>query len=97
MPEHPIPDRWERDTLIQLSEQVKGLRYDVNRHAESDDEMYRKIDANFQTLRSSIDSKFVTKVEFNPTRLIAYGVVGIILTVVITALIRIVVGGKIAP
>lgn len=102
MPDPHSPDRWERDLLIQLGEQFKGLRHDTNRHAEVDEEEFRKIDANFQTLRTAmetrearLEAKFVTKTEFSPTRMIAYGLVALIVMSVVTALISIVVGAKI--
>lgn len=99
MPDHPTPERWERDQLIQLIEQVKGLRHDINHHARLDEDTYRKIDVNIEALRTSLDtrfrdSKYVTRAEFNPTRMISYGLVALIVTSVVTALISIVVSGK---
>jgi len=81
-------NRWERDTLIQLVEQVKGLREEMNTHDESDRQM-------FQSLRNILDEKYVTKADFGPTKAIAYGIVSVFMLAVLTAIAALVVmGGK---
>jgi len=92
--------------LIKLGEQVSGLRRDVNHHAEYDEEIYRKIEASLRGIRTDLatslkeqradlEKKYVTKVEFSPTRMISYGLVALIVMSVVTALISIVVSGKV--
>lgn len=95
MADHSTPDRWERDTLIKLGERFEGLRHEVTRHAEADEEVQRRIDNNLQAIRELLEKKYVTKDQFTPTRLIAYGLVALIVGAVVTAWLSIVVVGRI--
>lgn len=45
-------------------------------------------------IKAQISSNYVTKDQFEPVRRLVYGVVGIILTAVIVALVALVVGGR---
>lgn len=45
-------------------------------------------------IKTQITSNYVTKDQFEPVRRLVYGVVGIILTAVVVALVALVVGGR---
>jgi hypothetical protein len=89
------PDRWERDTIIRLGARFEGLQGEVRRHSEEDEDAFRRIETSIKELRTEMGSKYVTKADFSPTRLIAYGLVGVIVMSVVTALVSLVVIGKV--
>lgn len=49
---------------------------------------------DIKEIKSQINSNYVTKDQFEPVRRLVYGMVGIILTAVIVALVALVVGGR---
>lgn len=55
------------------------------------DKLGGKIDDKFNSLCENMDKKYVNKEEFKPVKIVVYGLVGIILTGVVGALIGLVI------
>jgi hypothetical protein len=76
-----------RDLLIRVDERTLSIEKRLNESMSSNTERIIHIE-------NKIDEKCVTKEEFQPVRLIVYGLVGIILVAVVGALIGLVIMGK---
>ncbi len=85
---------WRPDILTQVVEQLTSLRREVRAHAESDEDMWRKIDARLQSISDTLDEKYVSQSDFKPVRMIVYGMVRIALGMLFTGIVALVVIGR---
>lgn len=84
----------ERDTLVQLTTLVTDVAY-IKQEMES---MRKEINKEIERLRTqvndltqSLDSRYVTRAEFDPVQKLVFGLVALILTAVVGAVVALVV------
>lgn len=80
-------DQWSPDQRTLLSARVDFL-------VEKVTDMGRRMEGQLNKIEQAQVQDYVTRDEFKPVRLIVYGMVGIILAAVLTAIIALVIGGK---
>lgn len=73
-----------RDLLIRLDERTLLIEKRLNESSATNDSRITKVE-------EYIEKKCVTREEFSPIRLVVYGLVGLILVAVVTALIGLVI------
>ena len=73
-----------RDLLIRLDERTLSIEKRLNESSSANDSRITKVE-------EYIEKKCVTREEFSPIRLVVYGLVGLILVAVVTALIGLVI------
>ena len=73
-----------RDLLIRLDERTLSIEKRLNESMTTSDSRITKVE-------EYIEKKCVTREEFSPIRLVVYGLVGLILVAVVTALIGLVI------
>lgn len=95
----------DRELLVQIVTRQERIREDLaalivsvaQASTKADlDNLRMETQTNMHQIEAATDAlvtRFVTREEFDPVRRIVYGVVGVILTAVVVALIGMVVGG----
>jgi tetrahydromethanopterin S-methyltransferase subunit B len=67
-----------------LKTQIADSREDISTTQQMIVNVSSKLDEKFKTLNTKLDNQFVSKVEFFPVKNIVYGMVGLILTGLLT-------------
>lgn len=67
-----------------LKTQTKDIQEDVSTTQTMVTNLSGKLDEKFKTLNTKLDNQFVSKVEFFPVKNIVYGMVGLLLTGLLT-------------
>lgn len=80
-------DKKQTESLIKLTEEMVHMREYI---ADMKDDFNEKFDRIIQLIEAS-NAKFVTKDEFKPVRNLVYGVVGLALVGVFTAILSLVI------
>lgn len=67
-----------------LKTQIADSREDISTTQQMITGVSAKLDEKFKTLNTKLDNQFVSKVEFFPVKNIVYGMVGLLLTGLLT-------------
>jgi hypothetical protein len=73
----------DRELLVQIGTRLEGLKEVVSETRQSVSDLDRKIDS----MEHQMKLEFITKNEFEPIRKLVYGLVSLVLTAVVLALI----------
>jgi hypothetical protein len=68
---------------------IAVIQRDIKYILERIDGMDKNVSEGFAEINTKVDDKYVTKIEFEPIKKIVYGLVGIILTSVLLAVVGI--------
>ncbi len=78
-----MADLNDRELLVQIGTKLEGLSEIVKETRQSVSDLNRKM----EDMESKMKDRFVTKEEFEPIKRLVYGVVGLVMTAILLALV----------
>ena len=78
-----MADLNDREYLVQIGTKLEGLSEIVKETRQSVSDLNRKM----EDMESKMKDRFVTKEEFEPIKRLVYGVVGLVMTAILLALV----------
>ncbi len=78
-----MADLNDRELLVQIGTKLEGLSEIVKETRQSVSDLNRKM----EDMENKMKDRFVTKEEFEPIKRLVYGVVGLVMTAILFALV----------
>lgn len=79
------------ETMARVDERTQAMAKQFAEHRENTKETHETLKQSVDSLKKAVKDEYVTKETFNPVQRIVYGIVSIILTAVVMAIIGLVV------